>query len=348
MGKSASSRKDFTKVKGKFGKGGKNDKSGKQEWVPKFSFYAKAHLAAYPDENGVPLYLGDADNEKKFFKKGFCLKTRTAKNCELFTRVGMALNLGASTFDVGAQTLEKRLGMLPALEEGEVKSNFDKTGLVPLVELLKLDEGEKFKLAAQVLNAGKDKTPTKEEIEEAVRDLFGFLETQQDNLRKVLPKVATFCAKGYLFAMTLHELLDFHGNQAVWANRMESDKKTGTAMKAWLEKPNEEELFLAAMTEAFVAKVKKNKKEKKKSKKKKASDSSGSGSSGSESSKSSSGDKEEKKSDSSDSSDKKAKAKPKKEKKKSESSDSSDKKAKVKAKKEKKDKKAKKAKSDEE
>ena len=337
--KNAGGRSNFNATKKDQDKG----KTKGPAYVPKYRWFAKRILAAYPDEDGVPIYLGDAEDEKKFFKKGYCLKVSQPKDCELFGRIGMALNLAASSFDVGAQTLRERVAPIASMEIGEsategIQEKFkafqdalNKLGLLPLHTMMASAKGAEFGEAVHVLNAGRTKKPKKEEITTAVKNCFSFLGEHEEDLRKCLPKVATFAAKTYLFSMTLVELLDFYSNKIAWANRVETDKKLkhGPAMKTWLKEAQSEEKFLAAVVEAFAAKVKKNKKEK--TRKRKASQSSSNNAS--ESSSSDSNSENSSSSDSSASKDKKAK-KGKKEKKASSGSDSDGD-----AKKEKKDKK---------
>ena len=61
------------------GKGGggrnKGDDDENATYVPKKFYLAKDKLSSYPDEDGCPFYLGDAEDEKSFFAPGFLLST---------------------------------------------------------------------------------------------------------------------------------------------------------------------------------------------------------------------------------------------------------------------------------
>ena len=64
----------------------KDQKEKKQSnLVPKYKFFAKDKLAAYYNEDGVPLYVGEED-EKSFLKLENIMQTRDGKNEEWFWR----------------------------------------------------------------------------------------------------------------------------------------------------------------------------------------------------------------------------------------------------------------------
>ena len=114
--------KKFQKKGGSYNNVQKDQSGTKKDgpaYVPKFRYFAKRTLAAYPDENGVPIYLGEADTEKKFFKKGYCVKVSQRKDCEFFGRIGMAINLAASSIDAGAQTFKERVAPIAGVELDE-------------------------------------------------------------------------------------------------------------------------------------------------------------------------------------------------------------------------------------
>jgi hypothetical protein len=50
--------------------------------VPKFMFFGKSALAAYPDAEGNPMYMGDAEDQEEFFRKGQIFGGRNKTNCE--------------------------------------------------------------------------------------------------------------------------------------------------------------------------------------------------------------------------------------------------------------------------
>ena len=253
----------------------------------KYKYFAKSSLAAYHDEDGCPLYLGDASDEKEFFKSGNIASTRKVDNCELLGRMGMSLCLSAATFHNGIDTIAKRC---KTVGTGLQSEPLGRMGLPELAKWAESSEGKEFAQAIQVLNTGKTKRPAEKDVKKAMRSFIAFFNDNGNELRKHLARCASFSATMYLFTMTLLEHIDLHENRATWAKRMKDSKKHGKAVQAWLKKPDDDEKLHAALTEAFCAKVKTHKKDK--SKKKKAADSSSeaqsSGGSGSKSASSSS------------------------------------------------------------
>jgi hypothetical protein len=268
----------------------KKAKGGKQkkDIIPKFKYFAKNALAAYPDEDGVPIYLNNAEDEKEFFKKGHIMKGRNKDNCELFKRMGMALCLGASSLDAGCKTLEKRVPK-PNDSDSDIATKTKKGGLGPLVQLLDTAEGKEFVDAVGTLNAGQKKKPRKDDVLKAVRNMEHFLDEKGADLRKILSRVAIFSGSMFLFSMTLTELLELSEHKKDWAKSMDNVNKQPKAVRDWIRDPKDNTKFLNALAESFMEKIKKNKKVK--DKKKNASDSSShGGSSGSKDSENSGSD----------------------------------------------------------
>ena len=227
----------------------KKDKDGKGFVIAKFKFLAKRLLAAYPDEDGVPFYLGDAADEGEFFNKGFLMGTCRKDNCELFHRLGMALNLDAASMDEGVKLM------------GTVAPSSAAAGIANLTD--HLAENGAFKKAIHVLNAGTSSKPSKTKIKKAVKEYCTFFRENQD-LRNSLASAATYSAKLYLMSMTFLQHMDFHANRKRWAKRMEGDQSS--QIKKWMKDPTNEDKLIAALTESFDKKIKSNKKGKQKRK----------------------------------------------------------------------------------
>ena len=244
------------------GKQGAGQKGAKKDFVQKFRYLAKASLAPYPDEEGVALYLGKADDEKAFFKSGNIAKTRSKENCELLHRIGMAISLSASAFDVGNGLVEKRAPAAGDFRGGSAGERFSKTGLTGFRELLETDAGQKFKKAAALLNTGKTKRPDKKDVAEAMSDFVAFLQSDKKRLRQSLARIVSFSAGMYLHSMTLLEHMDMQEHPEIWARQMQSLGQQPKAVRAWARDPKDEKKMLAAMVEAFMDKVKGHKKEK--------------------------------------------------------------------------------------
>jgi len=97
----------YRKGKAPAGKGKKSEakkkKSSQGAIVPRYAYFAKSALAAYPDENGVPLYLPKGVDEKTFLRLRTIFDSRSGKDEELFRRIGMALALDAASTHNGAR-----------------------------------------------------------------------------------------------------------------------------------------------------------------------------------------------------------------------------------------------------
>lgn len=64
----------------------KKAKVDKQKVVPKYALPTKALLAAYPDEEGNPIYIGDKDGPSEVLDPSNLLGRSTAKNSEMLSR----------------------------------------------------------------------------------------------------------------------------------------------------------------------------------------------------------------------------------------------------------------------
>ena len=258
-------------------KGAKKDGEEKKDVVAKFRYFAKAALAPYPDEDGAPIYVGKAGDEKSFFKAGYVLKGRNKDNCELLHRIGMALCLAAASFDHGAKAIVKRVPLLDRAADVTAEARkLEKTGLPKLAELLtSTSRGRAFAEAVEVMNAGRTGRPPREKVDQAIKDYRAFAEEHEEDLRKCLPRASSFSASCYLFAMTLYEHLEMIQNREAWGQAMEEKSQQPKAVQAWMKDAGSSRKFTEALVEAFMAKIKHNKKEK--AKKKKAEDSSSDG-----------------------------------------------------------------------
>jgi hypothetical protein len=240
----------------------------KQDYVQKFKFFGKSILAAYPDEDGVPIYLNAAGDEQAFFKLDAIAKSRTKDNCEFFHRPGMALCLGASSFEQPVKAVQTKVPK--GLDEAAVKT-LKKTGLPEFAELLEEPEGKAFVIAAKTLNCGRSKKPDNASIDSALKGYRGFLMKDPKKLLKVLSRLAGFSARVYLGATTLAEHLALGEHKQLFAKNIEKVKKQTKEIQAWVKNSSDEDKYRKALVSAFKDKVKKHKKSKEK--KKNASDS---------------------------------------------------------------------------
>ena len=111
--------------------------------VPKFKYFAKAALAAYPDKDGNPIYLGDAADMQEFTSNGAVSRTRNKTNCEFLHRPGMAVNLNASTFATGLR-LAKRLPRKSVISPDAKKVLKGWSAYDQVLDLFDTDSGRAF------------------------------------------------------------------------------------------------------------------------------------------------------------------------------------------------------------
>ena len=253
------------------GKGGTGFKQkGEDEengvYVPKKFYLARDKLAAYPDEDGCPFYLGDAEDEKSFFAPGFLLSTRSSRNEEYFHRPGMALSLGAASMHRACRTMKDRLLPCWALKGADepvekildFEAKFKKTGLSGLVDLLATSDGERLLEALETLDVGREGRRDQQRVEKAVRDLVDLLGEHGQQLRKNASRAASFAAKVYLGSMSIMEHLELLEHRKDWAKNMEDAAKGNKHIKAWTKNPKDGDLLIDALTAAFMEKVKKH------------------------------------------------------------------------------------------
>ena len=80
-------------------------KERKSKVIPKFAYFAKSCLAAYPDEDGNALWVGDKESVEELLTASSILNSRSAKNSEMLARPGMAVTLAAAACQHGAKDL---------------------------------------------------------------------------------------------------------------------------------------------------------------------------------------------------------------------------------------------------
>ena len=82
----------------------KKAKVGQQKVVPKYALPAKALLAAYPDEDGNPIYIGDKDGPSEVLDPSNLFGRSTAKNSEMLSRPGFGLAFAVAALRHGCTT----------------------------------------------------------------------------------------------------------------------------------------------------------------------------------------------------------------------------------------------------
>ena len=242
-------------------------KSNKGSFVPKYAYFGKERLAAYPNEDGVCVYVGKGQDEKAFFTLENICASRSSKNEELCHRIGMGLALDAASLHNGTKVLHKHFG--EAIPE-DLQQQFHKTGLPKILEALASDAGQRFVQSIEVLDVGKTGQPREKAIKKAIKGFVEYLQDDDGTLRRNLARLASDAAALYLFAMTLLKDMALVSSPKEWAAKVEG--KQSDEVKAWLRKPKDDAKLLAALVHELLAKVEKN--EPAAGKKRKASDTS--------------------------------------------------------------------------
>ena len=245
----------------------KEESKKPRNFVPKWEYWAKAKLASYCSEDGVPFHVGPEQDEKQFLQLESIRGSRDAGNEELFRRPGMGLTLDASSVDAGFKLLARHFaGDWPA----DVKSRLGKTGLVQIKDFLATSEGSEVAKAISVLNVGKSKQPDESDVKKAVKTLVTFATGGTEDLVKHLGRLASSSAVLYLCSMTLLKDLALFDDLPSWAKSIEG--KQNKAIQAWAKRPGDKEKLRAALVQELMAKIRNNRKES--GKKRRASDSS--------------------------------------------------------------------------
>ena len=179
--------------------------SAAKAFVPKYEYFAKAKLAAYPNEEGGCLYLDKGQDEKQFFALNNIAKSRSGSNEELCRRIGMGVSLDAASAATGVKLLEKHFsGEWPVA----VQTSLHKTGLPKLKAALETTQGKQFVAALDILNVGKEGRPEEADIKKALKGFVDYLQKDPDNVQVPLARLA---ADGLLSVSFRHDAVERHG-----------------------------------------------------------------------------------------------------------------------------------------
>ncbi len=228
--------------------------------VDKYRLLTKAIIAAYPYPDGSPFHTGKVD-EKSFFRRGHFMKQwlkngteheHAKANSEFVSRPGMALCLAACAIDMHSKTLldKKFLDAAKTLQ--------DRSGVPPLIDLLKTETGKNFLQAMKILNAGTSRRCSEREATDAIATCADFIEEHSSALYKHLPRMASFAGKVLQFACNFFELTEIFEHGEELAKKL-ANVKGGTAFKRWMKDSSNTRKLVAALAEQFYEKVKNNK-----------------------------------------------------------------------------------------
>ena len=234
-------------------------KGGNKNYVPKYRYYAKDKLAAYPDEDGCPFYLGKGQDEHTFFTGKSIRASRSKDNEEMYHRPGMSLSLSCASFEKG---IDQVLQFKEASLTEEQQKPLMKTGLIDILNFLATPEGKRFEKAVRKLNVGKHKRIKEEDAQTAIDDFVDVLREMPKKAKRGFSRWASYTANGYLFSMTLAKDAALLEDLPAMAENMVGNQSQ--SLKAWVKNSSNVKKFKKSLLAEFMDKVKKNSKEKKK------------------------------------------------------------------------------------
>lgn len=215
--------------------------------IPKFAWMAKASLAAYPDEDGNALYIGDKESVKDLLDPASVLSSRTPKNTEMLKRPGMGLCLAAASMHHGSKDVVDGSGS-KALEK--------------LSPVLQGRDAKEFLHAVKLLNLGKSGTASRSDVKAAVRAYVAFLSKPDAGLHSAVVKLAATASRQYLFGIHLIEQLAFFGKLGSWAKKLQRSGEAPRQCKEWLKDPTNERKLEEALVDLVMEKAKAQKRKK--------------------------------------------------------------------------------------
>ena len=224
-----------TKVKKDEAKDAKKKVGG----IPKYQFLQKACLAAYPDEEGNALWLGDKESVKELLKPDSVMNRCTNKNSEMLARPGMALSLAASALQHGGNVLVSGKG---------------KKAIEKAMAIFKDKDAEAFLKAAKVLNLGKSGTASRSDVKTAVHTYVKFMVKHQDGLHDAVVGLVSSCSLLYLFGMHMVEQGAFFEKSGSWAKKWKRFGSEPVQMKAWIKDPGSQSKLEEALVDLVMEK----------------------------------------------------------------------------------------------
>ncbi|CAE7245390.1 unnamed protein product [Symbiodinium sp. CCMP2592] len=214
------------------GKAGEQPKESQYvKRVDLYKFLGKWMLRSYPDERGRPLMLGAKKSTAQAALEPEALRAiLDADCCELLRRPTMGLNLAAASIDCAAL-----LG--PVLQE-------KMDSLLPKVT------SENFLDKVQFLNLARNVDRNPEDVPEQCKSLLKKVKHLVRDHGEDLAAAAEAAAGVFLGLMSILEVAAVSKDMRAWAKGVPERRKQSKHLQAWLQDPDDEDKFLAAVAKA--------------------------------------------------------------------------------------------------
>ena len=214
------------------GKAGEQPKESQYvKRVDLYKFLGKWMLRSYPDERGRPLMLGAKKSTAEAALEPEALRAiLDADCCELLRRPTMGLNLAAASIDCAAL-----LG--PVLQD-------------KMESLLPKLTSENFLDKVHFLNLARNVERNPEEAPEHCKSLLKKIKHLVRDHGADLAAAAEAAAGVFLGLVSILEVAAVSKDLRAWAKGVPERRKQSKHLQAWLQDPDDEDKFLAAVAKA--------------------------------------------------------------------------------------------------
>ncbi|CAE7411337.1 unnamed protein product, partial [Symbiodinium sp. CCMP2456] len=214
------------------GKAGEQPKESQYvKRVDLYKFLGKWMLRSYPDERGRPLMLGAKKSTAEAALEPEALRAiLDADCCELLRRPTMGLNLAAASIDCAAL-----LG--PVLQD-------------KMESLLPKLTSENFLDKVHFLNLARNVERNPEEAPEHCKSLLKKIKHLVRDHGADLAAAAEAAAGVFLGLVSIMEVAAVSKDLRAWAKGVPERRKQSKHLQAWLQDPDDEDKFLAAVAKA--------------------------------------------------------------------------------------------------
>ena len=216
----------------------------KNKLVPKYALAAKALLAAYPDEDGNPVYVGDKDGAAELLEPGNILGRSTPKNTEMLSRPGFGIAFSVTAMRWGIQTA----AALAASPTTSAAGSFHKA-----VEAQK--HGKSFLRSLEVLDVGKAGTISQSKAEDALNKYVKFFQESDHKLQEALVQLVVESGQLYLAGMHLLEQRAFFLKASGWGKKLRRGD-VPKELAAWSQDTGNKEKLAEGLAKLYHAKCK--------------------------------------------------------------------------------------------
>ena len=222
----------------------KKAKVDKVKVVPKYALPPKALLAAYPDEEGNPIYIGDKDGPSEVLDPSNLLGRSTAKNSEMLSRPGFGIAFAVTAMRWGSQTATA-VSASPATSAAG--------SLHKAVEAQK--HSKSFLRSLELLDVGKAGTISQSKAEEALNKYMRFFQESDQKLQEALVQLVVESGQLYLAGMRLLEQRAFFLKASGWGKKLRRGD-VPKELAAWSQDTGNKEKLVEGLAKLYHAKCK--------------------------------------------------------------------------------------------